>query len=98
MPIYLEIAHHGAQGYALQLVGHAELLAAIEHPRITVNSLGIFASEAACAAYLRETVGISPERISESLGALAAGVVEPMIPLPLSRIEAQRVIEQGYPT
>jgi hypothetical protein len=98
MSTYFLIAHHGAQGYSLQLVGYAELLATIEEPRLTANSLGTFPSEAACAAYLRETVGISAERISASLGALAAGVMEPHMSLPLSRVEAQRVLEQGYPT
>jgi hypothetical protein len=96
MPTYLLIAHYGTEGYALQLVGYEELLATISDPRMTADAIGTFASEAACAAYLRETVGISPERISESLGALAAGVVEPLISLPLSRAEAQRVIEQGF--
>jgi hypothetical protein len=87
MDVVVQIAH--------SLVGYEDLLATMPDPCMTADAIGTFASEAACAADVRETVGISPERISESPGALAAGIVEPLIFLPLSRAEAQRVITEG---
>ena len=95
MAIWFIIARHGLQGYTLQLTGYEALLPTIAHPQIDAGSQGIFASEASCSAYLRETVGIAPDQIHGSLGELANGVVDPIGFLELTMDQARRVIEQG---
>ena len=98
MAIRFIIARHGALGYTLQLTAYEALLPTIAHPQIDADSQGLFASEAACAAYLRETAGVTPEQIHGSLGELASGVVDPISFLELTVDQARRVLEQGYPT
>ena len=98
MAIRFIIARHGVQGYALQLTGYEALLPTIAQSQINADSQGIFATEASCAVYLREPVGVTVDQIHGSLGELASGVVDPISVLELTSAQARRVIEQGYPT
>jgi hypothetical protein len=98
MTIRFIIARHEPQGYSLQITGYEALLPTIATPQIADGSQGIFASEASCAAYLRATVGVTPDEIQRSLGELASGIVTPHSYLELTMAQARRVLEQGYPT
>jgi hypothetical protein len=97
MAIRFIISYHGSHGYALELTGYEALLPTITAPQVEAHTRGLFPSEATCAAYLRDRVGISAERIADYLGDLAEDVMTPISFLPLSDAEAWRVLTHGYP-